>query len=112
MILLDITLPEARFLSAWQSKCERYHALTEHVGLSGAVYLNGWCKSGFANRGFYQGLCHLAALAALGGDPQLALDISKGAGTTGDGFLDLVISYSFAEADIHRACAVWKLLMG
>jgi hypothetical protein len=52
----------------------------------------------------------LAALAALGGNTELATDFSEGSGTFGDGFTNLAIGYGFAEADVHGGDWVADLL--
>ena len=69
-------------------------------------------KRGFLDAGFNDGTRHLAAFSTLGGNPELAADISKRGRSTCDGFPDLTVGNSFTEAYVHRACAAWKWLMG
>tara|TARA_R110000772_G_scaffold41573_2_gene96780 strand:+ start:2138 stop:2407 length:270 start_codon:yes stop_codon:yes gene_type:complete len=60
-------------------------------------------EGGFLDGGLNNRLGLLHAFTALGRDTKGPTYISKSAGTTTDGFLDLAIGYSFAKTNVHIA---------
>lgn len=73
-------------------------------GQAAQAVLNGLREFGFLDGSFDDGLGHLAAFAALGGNTQLATDVGISTGVAaGKGFANLTIGYGFAETDVHTA---------